>query len=69
VLVNPELEFRLVIDYGGRDGIRGLERRNLGAISEERARTQMAEMLRDHARRVELQQREVGEWVFVEVRP
>lgn len=55
-------EYRLFIDYGGRDGIVGTERRDLGEVSAARARVVSAELLRDHAVRVTIEVREAEDW-------
>ena len=55
-------EYKLIIDFGGRDGISGIEHRELGKVSEEYARDHMALMLREHARRAELCRRTVNAW-------
>ena len=56
-------EYRLRIHFGGRDGIHGIDNRDLGRVSEDRADLLAREMLRDHAVRVEILKRQVeAEW-------
>jgi hypothetical protein len=58
-----EYEHRIVIEYGGVDGVFGRETRNLGSVSEERARAHAQLMVVEHAREVHVQRREVGPWL------
>jgi hypothetical protein len=62
-------EYQVTIDFGGRDGVHGIEKRNLGQVSEERALEHAAMMIRDHARRVSVERREAGEWTTIKVIP
>lgn len=67
MMKETETEYLLMIDYLGRSGIFGSEKRFLGAISEKYALKEAKEVLRDHAERVEIFSREVPiSWKKVE---
>jgi len=62
----PGTEYLLVVEYGGRDGVYGVERRSLGVVLEKHALRNARDILRDHAVRVEIFTREVPDWTKVE---
>lgn len=57
-------EYRLLIHYGGRGGMEGIEARSLGVVNEDFAFHKRDEMLRDLATNVIVEARRVvrGEW-------
>jgi hypothetical protein len=65
-LIEAGIEYLLVIEYGGRDGIYGTERRPLGVVHEKVALRHARDVLRDHAERIEVFTREVPDWTKVE---
>lgn len=61
-------EYRLILNYGGRGGIEGIQASPLGVVNEEFALRKAREMRRDHASGVVVERRKVlrGGWAQVE---